>query len=181
MKLKILLLLLFFPLIISAQIHFNNFVQCVFDNKSDAPLIIYDKIDGNEVLKLKTDEKICWYKLIVEKSENGWLKIHKLIGIADCSSNKLIKENDFHKGYWVNADNFYIFSFFQPINNKNTIKFYEKLSLKSLIVVKIDIYTKYQIIETHNLWAKVSFKYKNKKYIGWIHRYDQCANPWTSC
>lgn len=176
------ILIIIFPLSLFSQgpIHYENYVECVYNKETNKPLKIYDKIGGKEVSSLKNEGKYCWYKLVVQETKNGWAKIYKLMGIPSCSSSVKIAENRYYKNFWVKLDKFEIFSFFSPIE-KTEINFYEKPNLNSPIVVTINQYLKYELIETNGLWAKVKFKFKNKNYTGWIHRKDQCANPWTSC
>ena len=160
--------------------HYSNYVECVYDKKTIKPLIIYDNINGKEVLSLENGEDYCWYKLVIKKTKNGWAKIHKLMGIPSCSEDIKIMENNYHKNFWVKLEDFEIFSFIHPIN-ETLISFYEKPDLKSPKVVEIDKYLKYHLIGTNGLWAKGKFKFKGKDYTGWINKKDQCANPWTSC
>ncbi|MBL7811858.1 MAG: hypothetical protein JNL57_06505 [Bacteroidetes bacterium] len=33
----------------------------------------------------------------------------------------------------------------------------------------------------HKQWLKVEFLYRGKQYSGWLHQYDYCPNPFTTC
>lgn len=176
------ILILIFPFLTFSQgpIHFGNYVECVYNKKTAEPLKVYDKLNGKEVLSLKNEERHCWYKLVVKKTKKGWAKIHKLMGVPSCSSDIKIRKHKNHKNFWVKLDNFEIFSFIAP-RGKTYINFYEKPNLNSPVVITIDKYLRYSLLETNGLWAKVKFKFNGKNYIGWINKKDQCANPWTAC
>ncbi|CAM1343521.1 hypothetical protein TAMYLO_330215 [Tenacibaculum amylolyticum] len=162
------------------KIHFENYVKCFYNNKSPEPLIIYDNYNGEKIQTLTNDEKYCWYKLIIKKTRNGWAKIHRILGIPDCSNRNKIRRNNGYENSWVELDGFLIFSFFPPIGEKS-VPIYDKPNIKSREIVNVNKFVYYQVIETKKLWAKVKFEFNGKVYSGWLRKEDQCANPWTAC
>ena len=181
MKMKSLQILIFLsPILLFSQIHFDNYVECVYNKESVEPLIIYESRNGNEILRLKKGEENCYYKLVIKKTKKGWAKIYKLMGIPSCSEDTKIRENNDYKNFWVKLDNFEMYSFFAP-RGKTYISFLEKPDFNSRKIITIDKYTKYQLVETKGLWARVKFEFKGQNYIRWIHKKDQCSSLWIAC
>ena len=56
------------------QIHFDNYVECVYNNKTNKPLKVYDKINGKEVIYLENEERHCWYKLVIKKNKKRMIE-----------------------------------------------------------------------------------------------------------
>ncbi|WP_196888585.1 hypothetical protein [Aureivirga sp. CE67] len=156
-----------------------DFVECTYSNKTDKPLIIYNKPNGELVKELEVlDFPNCWFKLAITDSRDNWLKIENLMVLPGCEDHELNQNIEKYKEKWIKAEQFEIFL---PDIKNITFKFYKESNKKSKVIFETNDFLKVNIIETKGLWAKVKFIYNEKEYKGWLEKKYQCAYPWTTC
>ena len=69
---------------------------------------------------------------------------------------------------------------FEP-DDEDAVKFYEGPSLNSDVIFRSGKFLATDLLEIKDLWTKVSFSVDGKVVVGWLHQYDQCPYPWTTC
>lgn len=174
--------ILFFLLLCSAnlfaqdsnKLHYLDFVESYYDRETKKPLYIYDNINGKIVDTLvSTESKNSWYKIAILESDYGWFKIKNIQRIPD------VYKNYGYENYWVKASNFLIT--INSYNENRRVYLYDEPTKASNKIHKTDSFQLVNIIETSELWAKVSFVVGKKTVTGWLNYQDQCAYPWTTC
>jgi hypothetical protein len=164
------------------KIFYNDFVECYFNNETSDSLKIYDKIDGVLLATLKInqdDERYKWFKIAIQKSQNGWAQIENIMQapISDDSTNSLMS----YKNKWIPIQHLKINTTSMDSHDSLGVPFYKLPNINSDLVIKSGKYLTLSLLETNDLWAKVSFVKNEIEYIAWIERKNQCASPWTIC
>ncbi|MEH6537807.1 MAG: hypothetical protein V7719_15505 [Psychroserpens sp.] len=156
------------------KLHNLDFVESYYDSETDKPLYIYDRVNGEIVGTLKNSDAISsWYKIAIIESEYGWFKIKNIQRLPNAYKNYD------YENHWVKASEFLINV--DTYDENHRVYLYDEPTKTSNKIHKIDNFQQVNVIETNDLWAKISFMVGKKKVIGWLSFKDQCAYPWTTC
>ena len=158
--------------------YIDEFANAYFDKKSKNPIIIYDTIDGVPIDTLyNSNEKQCWYQIIINDGQEGWLRIESIRKIPGCIPNEKEEEKlGTYVGHWVKSENFIV-----DIQGYHEVSLYKHSDIKSKIVFRTAEYTQCHVLDVNSNWIKVWFEVDGKKIIGWLKPEDYCAWPWTAC
>ncbi|WP_299716732.1 hypothetical protein [uncultured Tenacibaculum sp.] len=164
------------------EIFFHDFVECFYPQKIKEPIVLYDNFNGKKIAKLPPlNDSHCWYKFAISNSKKGWLKIENIIVLPGCEKHELNNNIGKYKGKWVLAKNMEIFLPDLGPDSGIEMNFYESPNIKSKIVFTASDYLSTELIAISGTWAKLKFKHKGRKIIGWLERKYQCSYPWTNC
>ncbi|MDG5491628.1 hypothetical protein [Psychroserpens sp. SPM9] len=156
------------------QLHYLDLVESYYDKQTKQPLFIYDRMNGKIIDTLHNiDDKHAWYKIAILDSDYGWFKIKNIQRLPGSYKNYD------HENHWVRSTNFLISVDVYGENHRAYL--YDEPRKSSNKIHKIDSFKRVNVLETNDLWAKVSFVVAKKEVIGWLSFKDQCAYPWTTC
>ena len=145
------------------EIHFPDFVECYYPNDL-GPLVVYDGIAGNPIDSLENTSAYCWYKLAVQSSQNGWLKIENLMCIPACNEQSINEDIYKFKNMWVKCDNFLI-----DLPEFGTNLYTESKSESESM--RISKFARGNVLEVAGKWAKVRLIMGEKNITeGWLRK-----------
>lgn len=158
----------------NVKFHYRDFVESYYDKSNRKPIYIYNSKNGDIIDTLSNvDDKNSWYKIAIIDSEYGWFKIKNIQRLPS-------SYQDFgYENHWIKNQGFLI-----TVDNYDTnhhVYLYDEPTQWSNKIHKVDNFQLVTLIETTDLWAKVSFMVGKEKVEGWLNFEDQCAYPWTTC
>ena len=152
-----------------------SYVDSFTNDSLTTPLYLYDSKGGTVIDSvLPSQYGMCYTLVLIKKIEGDWVQIQS-IRHAPCPSDSLL--NSF-VGKWL-----YKTDLFFDIGNEDEtgISIYKSASKKKILTTIYEFQT-VKIIDVYGSWAKVEYiADSNKKIVGWIYRFDQCAARWTTC
>jgi len=156
------------------KLHYLDYVESYYSKDTKKPLYIYDGINGKVVDTLiNIEAKNSWYKIAIIDSEYGWFQIKNIQRLPNAYKNYD------YKNHWVRTSGFLISV--DNYGDNQRVYLYDEASETANKIHKIDNFQRVNVIETRDLWAKVSFMVGKKTVTGWLSFKDQCAYPWTTC